>query len=67
MAKVIVSKLQIDDEVEGLVQRIGAIPSPRNYITGYDIRRDVNGPTVVTVSFIADEEFSKAQERKANG
>ena len=59
MAKVVPGNLQLDYEIENLVSRIGADSNPRKYITKYSIDRDVNGPTIVTVQFIADEQFSK--------
>lgn len=49
--------LTLDDEIE--VSRIGALEKPGNHITDYVVNRGVCKPTIVTVTFIADDQFCK--------
>lgn len=53
------AKLKLDYEVVELVHRISHYTAPTNYIRGYSIERNANGPTIVTVTFFADEQFSQ--------
>ncbi len=64
MAKVISKNLQLDYEIENLVSRIGALPMPRVHIAKYSVDRDVDGPTIVTIQFFADEHFSAVAEKE---
>ena len=56
--KVIMPHIQLDDEVAELVKRIGVVDQPGNFIKDYTIARNYPGPTLVTVTFMADEQFS---------
>ena len=66
MARAIAKDLELDTQVVELVRRVGALPSPGNHITKYSVDRDVAGPTIVTVQFIADELFSKVTEKETD-
>jgi hypothetical protein len=63
MAKVVVKDIALDSEVAELVRRIGALDNPLNHIVQYDVQRTVDKTTLVTISFIADEHFSKKEEQ----
>lgn len=66
MAKSIMTSMELDDEVSNLVKRIGNLRNPKNYISSYNVNRRFEGPTLVTVTFIADDEFSKVREGTTN-
>lgn len=51
--------IQLDDEICALVTRIGTLTKPKTHITEYIVTRKVGEPIFVTVTFVADELFSK--------
>lgn len=67
MAKVIPAHLTLDDEVSALVQRIGALPNPKNQIREYKVDRLGGDPAWVTVTFLADEQFCKPPQDEVTG
>lgn len=58
MAKVTPIGLDLDQEVAGLVSRIGGLNNPENYIQEYKVHRAIGDVTLVTVTLVADEHFS---------
>lgn len=63
MAKAVPSHLDLDLEVAALVSRIGRSERPKSYMQGYNVSRVGGEPTIVTVTFIADEKFSQPAEK----
>lgn len=64
MAKTLIERLALDTEVGALVERIGSTKHAGNYIKAYTVIRENGQPTYVNVTFIADDEFSKAAPKE---
>lgn len=53
-----VKRLNLDEDVRDLIQRAGASSNTLGHVKEYSVDRPHQGPTTVTMTFFADEQFS---------
>ena len=63
--KIVPEKLELDLDVSAFLSRVGTLNEPNDFVLSYNVERSNGLSTVITVVFIADDEFSKVKRTEA--